>query len=91
MVASATAHSLTPVVEGEFIQTRAGPDAVEAHCTIQRLRIAVKDDIQGLKAAATTGITRDHPDIGNAESLSRRITMKLKMAISPFRYMETRL
>ena len=64
---------------------------MEAHCTIQRLRTAVKDDISGLKAAATTGITRDHPDMSNAESLNRRITMKLKMAISPLRYMETRL
>lgn len=50
---------------------------MEDHCTIQDFRIAVKEDTQGLKVAATAGIRRD-PDtaMAYAENFSRRIATK---------------
>ena len=50
---------------------------MEDQCTIQDFRIAAKEDTQGLKAAATTGMRRD-PDMAMAyaENFSSRIAMK---------------
>lgn len=56
---SVTTLQPTPVVANSFSQNnRADPsiaDAVEDYCTIQRFRIAAKENTQGLKAAATRG------------------------------------
>ena len=71
-----------PVVAGGFLHPMVDPsmawaDAVEHPCTIQVFRIAATEDIQVLKAAAPTGITRDRNiAIGSAGNFSRYMAMK---------------
>ena len=66
---------------GRFLHLTVDPSiacahAVEDCCTIQVLRIAAKEDTQGLEAAAT-GIIRDpNMAMGYAWSFSRHIVMK---------------